>query len=204
MLAANLTMAGLTLVMAYVNKILLPLYAQTARENRASFPDVFYSSKRRMTLALAFIFGGGIGGGDLIVRVSCSTSVTLRQASSVSLLCARPLALLVSHSAEQAIIILGRVRSALEANRRSPDLDRNRGAAWVSLFRRDRPRRRLRAPRSAGDALLVVAAIAFRHFQTSRRKCQLCPRGGDAAPRSALQSTAGVETLIARGALPNF
>lgn len=201
MLAANLTMAGLTLVMAYVNKILLPLFAQTARENRASFPDVFYSSKRRMTLALAFIFGGGIGGGDLIVRILFDDRY-LPAGIFFSLLCARPLALLVSHSAEQAIIILGRVRSALEAN-----LVR---LTWIAIA----------APLGfhyfgviglvAAFALLEAPALLYWWWQQSRFGIFNVKEEASYVLAAAIgaaigfASTAAVEALIARGALPNF
>ncbi len=115
MLAVNLTLAALGLIRTYVLRVLFPLYAETARDAPEALTKIYYAARRRMTLVLAFLLGGGIGGGHLIVRILFDDRY-LGAGVYVSLLCLSPLFSLMTLPAEQLLVALGRIRSALEAN----------------------------------------------------------------------------------------
>lgn len=115
MLAVNLTSAALQLARTYVTRILLPLFAETFRNAPDTLREVYYSSRRRMTLGLSFLIGGGIGGGDLIIRILFDDRY-LEAGPFVSLLFIAPLFVLISYPADMLMVITGRIRSAVEAN----------------------------------------------------------------------------------------
>lgn len=115
MLAANLTAASLALVRAYVIRILFPLFAETARNAAETLDKVYYSARRRMTAILAFLIGGGVGGGHLAVRILFDERY-LSAGFYVSLLLLVPLFTLITLPAEQFTIVKGHVRATLEAN----------------------------------------------------------------------------------------
>ncbi|MEX0644218.1 MAG: oligosaccharide flippase family protein [Parvularculaceae bacterium] len=115
MLAVNLTAAALGLIRTYVIRVLFPLFAETARDAADKLAKTYYASRRRMTLVLAFLLGGGVGGGQLIVKILFDERY-LGAGVFVSLLCLAPLFSLMTLPAEQLLIVLGRIRSALEAN----------------------------------------------------------------------------------------
>jgi O-antigen/teichoic acid export membrane protein len=115
MLAVNVTLAPLGLIRTYVLRVLFPLFAETARDAADALGKVYYASRRRMTLILAFLLGGGVGGGHLLVRLLFDDRY-LGAGVYVSLLCFAPLFSLMTLPAEQLLIVLGRIRTALEAN----------------------------------------------------------------------------------------
>jgi len=115
MLAVSLTNAGQHLVLTYVSRVLLPAYSQAARQARERLAAIYYSARWRLTLSLAFLLGGGAGGGHLLARILFDERY-LGAGIFISLLSLGPLFLLVTRPAEQALIALGKVRAALEAN----------------------------------------------------------------------------------------
>jgi O-antigen/teichoic acid export membrane protein len=115
MLAVNLTLAAQGLIRTYSVRVLYPLFADTARDASETLTRIYYAARRRMTLVLAFLLGGGIGGGSLAVRILFDDRY-LAAGIFVSLLCLGPLFTLVTLPAELLLIVLGRIRSALEAN----------------------------------------------------------------------------------------
>ncbi|MGE0408035.1 MAG: oligosaccharide flippase family protein [Amphiplicatus sp.] len=115
MLAVNLTMAAQGLIRPYVQRVLFPLFAETARLAPEKLGEIYYKSRWRMTFGVAFLLGGGVGGGRLLVRILFDDRY-LDAGLFVSLLCLTPLFLLATLPAEQLLVALGRIRTALEAN----------------------------------------------------------------------------------------
>lgn len=115
MLAVSLANAGQQLVLTYVGRVLLPAYAEAARQARESLAAIYYSARWRMTLVLAFLLGGGAGGGHLLARILFDERY-LGAGIFISLLCLSPLFQLATRPAEQALVALGKVRSTVEAN----------------------------------------------------------------------------------------
>lgn len=115
MLAVSLTAAGQQLVLTYVSRVLFPIYAEAARISRAALADLYYNVRRRMTLTLSFLLGGGIGGGHLIARILFDERY-LGAGIFISLLCFGPLFHFTTRPAEQALISLGKTRATVEAN----------------------------------------------------------------------------------------
>lgn len=115
MLATNLAAAALGLVRAYASRILLPLFAETARNAVENLNRVYYAARRRMTAILAFFIGGGVGGGHLAVRILFDERY-LDAGLYVSLLLLAPLFTLITLPAEQLMIVKGRLHATLEAN----------------------------------------------------------------------------------------
>lgn len=115
MLAVNITAASLQLVRTYVTRILFPLFAETYRNAPETLKRVYYASRRRMTAGLAFLVGGGIGGGDLIVRILFDDRY-LDAGVFVSLLFIAPLFVLIAFPADILMVVTGRIRSTVEAN----------------------------------------------------------------------------------------
>ncbi|MEE2691319.1 MAG: oligosaccharide flippase family protein [Pseudomonadota bacterium] len=115
MLAVNFTSAARQLIEAYTNKIVFPLFAETFRQAPEKLDALFYSARRRMTLALAFLLGGGIGGGQLIIRILLDERY-LDAGLYLSILCLGPLFLLYRKPAESLMFAKGRIRSTLESN----------------------------------------------------------------------------------------
>lgn len=115
MLAANMAASAHQMIVSYASRILMPLYAETHREKPETLKDVYYSARRRVTLFLAFIVGGGIGGGTLIFRILFDDRY-LGAGLYFSLLCFLPLFRLSTLAAEKILVVYGRVRTTLEAN----------------------------------------------------------------------------------------
>lgn len=115
MLALSFTAASRSLIQSYSAKVLFPFFAETFRKAPEKLDGLFYSARRRLTLILAFLLGGGIGGGDLIVRILLDERY-LGAGVYLSILCVGPLFLLHRRFAENLMIAKGRMRSTLESN----------------------------------------------------------------------------------------
>ncbi|MBI1365817.1 MAG: oligosaccharide flippase family protein [Alphaproteobacteria bacterium] len=115
MLAANLTAAAYSLIRSYVNRILFPHYAEIWRTTPEQLNKIYYAARRKVTIPLAFLLGGGVGGGHLAVRILFDDRY-LPAGVFVSWLCVPLLFALATYPAEQLMIVRGRIRSTLEAN----------------------------------------------------------------------------------------
>jgi O-antigen/teichoic acid export membrane protein len=115
MLAVNITGAALRLINVYVARLVFPTLAETQRTAPETLRKVYYACRRRMTIGLAFLLGGGIGGGHLLVRILFDERY-LGSGIFVSLLSIPPLFILLTHPAENLLVVLGRIKSGLEAN----------------------------------------------------------------------------------------
>jgi len=201
MLAVNLTTSALQLVATYVHRVLLPEYSHAAEQSVATLRSIYYRARWRLTLALAFLLGGGIGGGHLIVRILFDERY-LGAGVFVSLLCLAPLFSLVTKPAEQALISLGKVRSALEAN-----VVR---LAWIVIA----------APLGYHffgvvgmvAAFALIEAAAALYWWVRLRIAGLFDLNGELAPMAlavlgaaiGLAADKGVDWLIAQNFIPNF
>lgn len=115
MLAVSITGTAMQLIMTYVGRVLLPTYAEAGRQSTAALAAIYYRTRWRLTLALAFLLGAGFGGGHLLARILFDDRY-LGSGVFISLLCLGPLFALTTRPAEQALIVLGKIRSAVEAN----------------------------------------------------------------------------------------
>lgn len=115
MLALNFTGAARSFIQSYTTKIVFPLLAETFRKAPQTLNTVYYDSRRRLTLVLAFLLGGGIGGGRLLIRILLDDRY-LDAGLFVSILCLGPLFLLMTKPAEHLMFARGRIRATLEGN----------------------------------------------------------------------------------------
>jgi len=115
MLASALAMTILTVIGEYVMRVFYPRFAQVVREAPEKAADVFYASRRQVTLLLAFGAGGVIGGAELIIRILFNDNY-LGAGFYLAILCLQPLARLSSVPAEQALVAMGFIRITLVAN----------------------------------------------------------------------------------------
>ena len=115
MLALSFTSAARSLIESYCGKVLFPFFAETFRTAPEKLNGLFYSARRRMMLTLAFLLGGGIGGGTLIVRILLDERY-LEAGPYLSILCLGPLFMLYRRPAENIMFAKGRIRSTLESN----------------------------------------------------------------------------------------
>ncbi|MEQ8934514.1 MAG: oligosaccharide flippase family protein [Amphiplicatus sp.] len=115
MLALSFTAAARSLIQSYSTKVLFPFFAETFRSAPEMLDGLFYSARRRITLVLAFLLGGGIGGGSLVVRILLDERY-LGAGLYLSILCVGPLFMLHRRFAENLMFAKGRIRSTLESN----------------------------------------------------------------------------------------
>lgn len=201
MLAVSLTGAGLQLVQSYVGKFLLPIYANAAREARAALIERYYSTRWRMTLVLSFLFGGGVGGGTLLARILFDERY-LGAGLFISILCFKPLFSFITLPAEQAMIALGRMRTAVEGN-----IAR---LVWIAVAA-PAGFHFLGVPGLVGAFALSEAAVAP-YWLLQLRKQGILNWGAEATPLAAAGAGALIglgadwlaNSLVASGFLPNF
>ncbi len=115
MLALSFTAAARSLIQSYSTKVLFPFFAETFRRAPETLDGLFYSARRRITLTLAFLLGGGIGGGNLVVRILLDERY-LGAGLYLSILCIGPLFAMHRRFAEYLMFSKGRIRSTLESN----------------------------------------------------------------------------------------
>ncbi|HXI86866.1 MAG TPA: oligosaccharide flippase family protein [Parvularculaceae bacterium] len=115
MLASNLTGATYQLIRSYSGRVLFPYFAEIARTTPDALDKLFYAARRKVTIPLSFLLGGGVGGGHLAVRILFDDRY-LPSGLYVSLLCVPLLFSLTTYPAEQLMVVKGRIRSTLEAN----------------------------------------------------------------------------------------
>ncbi|MEQ1930685.1 MAG: oligosaccharide flippase family protein [Parvularculaceae bacterium] len=115
MLAVSLTTAGRQLINNWAARLLYPWFAEAARGAPSAVADIYYPTRRKLSLLLALVLGGAVGGGELIARILFDPRY-LEAGTYISLLALGPLLALSTVPAENAVVALGRVRSTLEAN----------------------------------------------------------------------------------------
>lgn len=200
-IASTLALAVTALVNEYVMRVFLPRFAQANRENPERAKDVYYAAKRFNILLFAFGIGGLIGGGGLLVRILYNDHY-LGAGLYLSLLCLTPLARLSTFPAEQAIIAKGFVKATLMANMAR--------LAWIAVA--GAPAYFLGGPLAlvAVFCLAESAALPYLLWQLKRygllrlKEEGLIPAAALAGATIGFASYAGVEALIAAGAIPSF
>lgn len=115
MLASSIAMMIVGLNSQYVMRVAYPLIAQVIRERPEDALATFYGSRRRYMLVMAFLIGGVIGGGGLITRTLFNDDY-LGAGLYLTILGFQPLAKLMTHPAQQALIAKGFVRVTLTSN----------------------------------------------------------------------------------------
>lgn len=115
MLASSITMAIVALNTQYVMRVFYPLIAQVLRQNPQDALKTYYASRRRYTLIMAFLVGGVVGGGALVTQILFNDNY-LGAGFYLSILAILPLAKLITHPAQQALIAKGFVRATLTSN----------------------------------------------------------------------------------------
>jgi lipopolysaccharide exporter len=115
MLAVSIAAAPAGLIRSFVIRVILPVYAEAQRKAPETLARLFYAARQKFTLAFAFLLGGGVGGGPLIIEILFDERY---HGAGVyfSILCVAPLLLLSTMPAEQYAIVLGRLRATLESN----------------------------------------------------------------------------------------
>lgn len=115
MLALMIARAINQLVSQYHVRVFFPLIAQLEREEPSRVSVMFYESRRRLTLLLAFGVGGLIGGAQLVVQVLFN-DLYLGAGFYLSLVGIGCLARLITQPALQALLAKGFVRTTLVSN----------------------------------------------------------------------------------------
>lgn len=115
MLAVSLTGAARQLIQSWGGRMLYPYFAEAGRRSPPAIAEVFYLSRRKLSLLMALALGGAIGGGSLIARVLFDERY-LMSGHYISLLAIGPLLTLISIPTEMAMVAAGRVRMALQGN----------------------------------------------------------------------------------------
>jgi lipopolysaccharide exporter len=114
-LAATLVGASRQIVTAWINRVLFPLFAETARTDPARLGALAYSSRRRFGLALALALGAVAGGGALIARILFDDRY-LGAGPYISLLSIAPICLIGTTAAEAVAVSLERLRGVFTAH----------------------------------------------------------------------------------------
>lgn len=112
MLAVTITQAVTVVIVSYTNRVFFPLMAQTEREDPASAGRVFYDSRLRLTLFLAFAIGGLIGGGPLAAQILFNDNY-LGTGLYLSILAVGCLSALIARPALSGLVAKGYIRTNL-------------------------------------------------------------------------------------------
>lgn len=115
MLAFTITQAVNQIISSYNERVFFPLMAQTEREDPARARRVFYQSRLRLTLFLAFAIGGLIGGGSLAAQILFN-DLYLGTGLYLSILAMGSLSALVARPGLRALLAKGYTRVNLVAN----------------------------------------------------------------------------------------
>jgi len=114
-LAAAVAAAANGLTQQYVLRVFFPLMAQVIRETPDRAAQVYYGSRRRLTLVLAFGIGGVIGGGELVTQILFNDNYA-GAGFYLSVLSLASIATLMIAPAEQTLIAKGFTRAVLVTN----------------------------------------------------------------------------------------
>lgn len=114
-IAATLAVAPGALATPYATRILLAIYAKTARENRSEMREVVYRSRRKVTLLYMAGVGGLIGAAPLIIEILYDPRYR-GVAPFLQLLLISTGLRMPSLSAKQALIAVGRTGAQLIGN----------------------------------------------------------------------------------------
>lgn len=113
-LATTLALAAPQLIQSYAFKSQFPIFAEAYRRNANSLAEVFYPQRRRTAALFGFMLGGGVGGAEIIIRILFDDRY-LGATPMFALLCAGPVFSISSTCAEAALVVLGRLRTSLDA-----------------------------------------------------------------------------------------
>ncbi len=200
-IAITLSTAVQGVLSEYVMRVFFPRFAEANRISVEKSKSIYYSVRRRVMLFFAFGIGGLIGGGELLVRILYNDEY-LGTGIYLSLLCLVPLARLSTMSAEQAIITRGFIRVALNAN-----IIR---LAWIAVAG---PLAYIYAGPLALIAAFCLAEVAavpyflwnLNRYDLLKIREELFTVGAALAGAAiGYGCYAGVESLIASGAIPKF
>lgn len=200
-LATTIAVSAIQLIQNFSFKSQFPIFAEANRQGADGLARAFYGHRRKMALFVGFMLGGGVGGAETIIRLLFDDRY-LGVAPMLALLCAGPVFMLGATCAEAALVVVGRLRTALEAG-----LLR---LAWIALL----------SPLALHyfGPLGVVAVFAFVELpvfiwlsiNTARRG--LFKWREEAIPFAAAAAGAAtgwvgtllIDSLVAAGAIPRF
>lgn len=114
-IASNLSGAPAGFTNAYPTRVLLPAFAEVARERRESLREFYYEKRRRITLLYMAAMGGFIGCAPLIVEILYDP----RYAAAglyLQILAIAPLIALNNYAAREVLIVIGQMRPLLIGN----------------------------------------------------------------------------------------
>ena len=115
MLAVSLVMAARQLIYSWAVRMLYPHFAEAARRAPGAVAEVYYLTRRKLSLLLALALGGAVGGGTLVARILFDPRY-LDSGVYISLLAVAPLMSLAAVPADMAMTAMGRIRMTLEGN----------------------------------------------------------------------------------------
>lgn len=114
-IASNLATAPSAFTTLYPNRVLLPAYARTMREQPDRLAHTYYSERRTVMLLYLLAMGGFIGMAAAVTDILYDARYA-GAADYLRLLALAPLVGLNNYAAREALIVVGRVRSLFIAN----------------------------------------------------------------------------------------
>lgn len=114
-LASNLIVTAGRFWKNYIIRVFAPRFSQAHREGTEPEIDVYYASRRQISMLYAFGVGGLIGGGELLIKILFNNQY-LGAGLFLSILGWKQLALVATTPAEQAVIIRGFLGMSLTVN----------------------------------------------------------------------------------------
>lgn len=200
-LAVTLAASATQLIQSYAFKSQFPIYAEAFRRHADGLREVFYPQRRKFAALLGFVLGGGVGGAEPIIRLLFDERY-LGAAPMFALLCAGPVFHISTTCAESALVVLGRLRTALDAG-----LLR---LAWISAL--SLPALHFFGPLGVVAVFAFVEAPVFAWLAINTHRRGLFRWREEAIPFAAAAAGAAVgiagtfalERLVAAGVIARF
>jgi O-antigen/teichoic acid export membrane protein len=114
-LASNLSGAASGFTTLYPNRILLPAFARALRDEPANLAQIYYASRRKLTLLYMVAMGGFISMGPAVVDLLYDPRYQAA-ATYLQLLALAPAIAMNNYAAREILIVVGRVQALLYAN----------------------------------------------------------------------------------------
>lgn len=114
-IATTLSIAPEAIANPYAQRVLYPIYARVARENREALRETFYAARRKVTLLYSLGVGGLIGGAPLLVEILYDPRYR-PVALLLQLLSIRVFLRMPNLAAHEAIIAVNKPRITLYSN----------------------------------------------------------------------------------------